>query len=127
MEPTSEISTSGLNDLQATFSELRGDLSLLTSGKIRDEILRVIGQIKKEYPNCSADILHLPSFEAKMQVVYEMYQCLKGKRKAEQEPPSVEPVTGGQIGVSEATAATPIARVPPSVATTYESPAVYML
>lgn len=56
-----------------------------------------------------------------------MYQCLKGKRKAEQEPPSVEPITGGQTGVSEATAATPIARVPPSVAATYKTPAVYML
>ena len=67
----SEISRLGLNDLQATFPELGASLSLLTSGKIRDEVMRVIGQIKLEFPKCSNDILHLPGFKARMQVVYE--------------------------------------------------------
>lgn len=79
----SDISRLGLNDLQSKFPELGANVYLLTSGKIRDEVLRVIGQIKNEFPKCSSDILRLPSFEAKMHAVYEMYQCLKGKRKAE--------------------------------------------
>ena len=55
-----EIANDAMSGLQS--AKLCSDTSMLSSGKIRDEILRFIRQIKVEAPRCSQRILSLHDF-----------------------------------------------------------------
>lgn len=65
------------------FVNMRLDVSLLTDGKMNEEIRRILGQILVVAKTVSPALAKLPNFEERMQLVHELQQVLKGKAKAE--------------------------------------------
>ena len=63
--------------MQNVFGDLQRDASLLASGKIHEEVKRIIGQI--HITGKTVSIKSLSGFEVKMLLIKELYQCFKGK------------------------------------------------